>query len=162
MLAPLFLGRDFRGEYFSKEILIKQPIYAVNTFAPQNHIDADNLWTRHHGFQHGYEGATQMDYMLASLHLACRTGAQVLTLETVKDNSDHRPLLLDPRTLVQRKPNKRQWVPPNKPKFLGWRLDAEASANNSHNISNYSDHILKELDMGEFSGKSKDDWRRKL
>ena len=94
-----------------------------------------------------------MDYLLASLQLASRVSAQVLALETVRDKSDHRPLLLDVLTHVQRRVNERQWIPPNKPKFLGLRLDAEVSAKNSHTISDYSDHILRELDLGEISGK---------
>ena len=110
----------------------------------------------------GTKGATQKDYLLASLQLASRASAQVLTLETVRDKSDHRPLLLDVLTHVQRRVNKRQWIPPSKPKNLGWRLDAEISAKNSHTIADYSDHILEQLDLGENSGKFKEDWRRKL
>ena len=98
-----------------------------------------------------------MDYLLASLQLAFRISSRVLTLETVRDKSDHRSLLLDLQTYVQRKINKRQWVPPSKPKFLGWRLDAEVSAKNSHTISNYSNHILNELELGNIAGDFKED-----
>ena len=33
---------------------------------------------------------------------------------------------------------------------------------NNHTASGYSDYILEKLELGEFSGKFKDDWRRKL
>ena len=73
----------------------------------------------------GFDGCTQMDYMLASIQLAPRIAAQALTLETVRDPTDHRPILLDLLTHSRRRVNKRQCIPPSKPKFLGWRLDAE-------------------------------------
>jgi hypothetical protein len=58
--------------------------------------------------------------------------------------------------------NKRQWIPPSKPKVLGWRLDAEICEKNNHTTAGYSDYILEKLELGEISGKFKDDWRRKL
>jgi hypothetical protein len=152
----------FPGRVFFREILVKQQLFAANTFAPQSHIDTDNLWTCNHDWQRGFDGCTQMDYMLAFIQLAPRIAAQALTLETVRDPTDHRPILLDLLTHSRRRVNKRQRVPPSKPKFLGWRLDAEISAKNNHTTAGYSDHILEQLELGEISGKFKDDWRRKL
>ena len=103
-----------------------------------------------------------MDYMLTSLQLSGRSSSHVLTLETVMDNSDHMPILLELATFLQRKLNNRHRIPPVKPKFLGWRLDSEVSAKKSHATSNYSDHNLNELELGSIAGKFKEGWRLKL
>ena len=51
---PAFLGtRSFRGEYFFRELLVKQQLFAANTCAPQSHIDTDNLWTCNHDWHKG-------------------------------------------------------------------------------------------------------------
>ena len=108
-VGSAFLGeRDIRGEYFFREVVIKQQIFAVNTFVSQNQIDTENIWTCHHDFRQGFEGVTQMDYVLASLQLRGRSSSHVLSLETVKDNNDHRPVLFELATFLQKKPDKRQ------------------------------------------------------
>lgn len=89
---------------------------------PQSQLDTEGVWTRHHDFRQGAEGATQVDYLLASLNLKCRMSSHLVTLEAGKDNSDHRRRLGELATFIRKVENKRAWVSPARPKMVGWSL----------------------------------------